>query len=48
MRRYTDCREASKMSVDHDKPMHNIIPYRRAGTRRREELAFLPAALEIV
>ncbi len=28
--------------------MHNIIPYRRAGTRRREELAFLPAALEIV
>jgi hemolysin D len=36
------------MSVDHDKPMHNIIPYRRAGTRRHEELAFLPAALEIV
>jgi hemolysin D len=36
------------MSVDHDNRMHNIIPYRRADARRREELAFLPAALEIV
>ena len=30
------------------KPMRRVIPFRRAGKRRAEELAFLPAALEIV
>jgi hemolysin D len=29
-------------------PMHDVIPFRRPQTRRGEELAFLPAALEIV
>jgi hemolysin D len=28
-------------------PAHRVIPFRRAHQRRREELAFLPAALEI-
>ena len=30
------------------KPMRHIIPFRRGHARRGEELAFLPAALEIV
>jgi hemolysin D len=30
------------------KPMRRVIPFRRAHERRDEELAFLPAALEIV
>ncbi|MGB6560803.1 MAG: HlyD family type I secretion periplasmic adaptor subunit, partial [Pseudolabrys sp.] len=30
------------------KPMLRVIPFRRAHARRVEELAFLPAALEIV
>jgi hemolysin D len=30
------------------KPMRRVIPFRRAHERRSEELAFLPAALEIV
>ena len=30
------------------KPMRHVIPFRRAHARRGEELAFLPAALEIV
>ena len=30
------------------KPMRRVIPFRRAHERRGEELAFLPAALEIV
>jgi len=30
------------------KPMRRVIPFRRAHARRVEELAFLPAALEIV
>ena len=30
------------------KPMHDVIPFRRPQTRRSGELAFLPAALEIV
>jgi hemolysin D len=29
-------------------PMERVIPFRRAHNRRGEELAFLPAALEIV
>src|SRR6266567_7386213 len=29
-------------------PAQRVIPFRRAQERRREELAFLPAALEIV
>jgi hemolysin D len=30
------------------KPVPRVIPFRRAHDRRKEELAFLPAALEIV
>src|SRR5712664_3309110 len=30
------------------KPMRRVIPFRRADEKRGEELAFLPAALEIV
>ena len=30
------------------KPTRRVIPFRRAQARRGEELAFLPAALEIV
>jgi hemolysin D len=29
-------------------PAQRVIPFRRVQERRREELAFLPAALEIV
>src|SRR5690242_21376950 len=29
-------------------PMRRLLPFRRAHERRRDELAFLPAALEIV
>jgi hemolysin D len=32
----------------HSRPIGGAIPFRRAPERRREELAFLPAALEIV
>lgn len=50
MRRYTDCREDSMKPDERPMPaqsMRRVIPFRRAQ-RRREELAFLPAALEIV
>ena len=30
------------------KPVPNVMPFRRTRRRRGEELAFLPAALEIV
>ena len=30
------------------RPGHRVVPFRREGARRRDELAFLPAALEIV
>jgi hemolysin D len=30
------------------KPMGRVLPLRRVNERRAEELAFLPAALEIV
>src|SRR5579864_5632912 len=50
MRRYTGCKEdcmkpAEAAIVDRSTP--RVIPFRRAQ-QRREELAFLPAALEIV
>jgi membrane fusion protein, hemolysin D len=40
--------KSARSAVAAVKPMHGVIPFRRARTRRREELAFLPAALEIV
>src|SRR6185436_16932731 len=47
-----DCRqEFMKFSAEPTtpvKPMRRVIPFRRAHARRGEELAFLPAALEIV
>src|SRR6516164_8109156 len=45
------CREASMKSANPATPaesMRRVIPFRRARERRGEELAFLPAALEIV
>src|SRR5215831_5847790 len=47
MRRCICCRRGSMMSAESampGKPMQRVIPFRRRG----EELAFLPAALEIV
>ena len=38
-------------STDHApsaRPAQSVVPFRRTGARRRDELAFLPAALEIV
>src|SRR5258705_4851299 len=50
MRRCTGCRQVSMKSAESAKPAQSarVIPFRRAQARRREELAFLPAALEIV
>jgi hemolysin D len=52
MHRYIGCRqEFMKFSAEPTtpvKPMRRVIPFRRAHARRGEELAFLPAALEIV
>jgi hemolysin D len=38
----------SAESAKSAEPMRRVVPIRRAQERRREELAFLPAALEIV
>src|SRR5882672_1161480 len=51
MRRCIACRQEFMKSVkpaSPAKPMRGVIPFRRARGRRDEELAFLPAALEIV
>src|SRR5258705_4248011 len=51
MHRCTGCRQGSMKSVERAVPAipaQRVIPFRRAQERRREELAFLPAALEIV
>src|SRR3954465_9085423 len=51
MPRCTGCKEAFLKADDTAaKPAdaHRVIPFRRAPERRAEELAFLPAALEIV
>src|SRR5215470_18663153 len=51
MRRCIGCREASMKSADSTvpaKPADVVIPFRQAKGRKRLELAFLPAALEIV
>src|SRR6516162_11065416 len=45
------CREGSMRSAElamPDKSVQRVVPLRRPQPRRREELAFLPAALEIV
>src|SRR5467141_335655 len=51
MHRCIGCRQASMKSArpaTPAEPMQRVIPFRRAHERRSEELAFLPAALEIV
>src|SRR6476646_3288987 len=51
MHRCTDCRQEFMKSANHAtpaQPMRRVIPFRHAHERRGEELAFLPAALEIV
>src|SRR5882672_9711066 len=51
MHRCIGCRQASMKSARPAmpaEPMRRVIPFRRAHERRSEELAFLPAALEIV
>jgi hemolysin D len=51
MRHCIVCREEFKMSVDPatpGKPGRDLVPLRPAQVRRAQELAFLPAALEIV
>src|SRR5262244_704827 len=51
MHRCIGCRQESMKSPEPAtpvKPMRRVIPFRRAHERRGEELAFLPAALEIV
>ena len=51
MRRCIGCRQEFMKSAESavpGKPMRRVVPFRRAHERRREELAFLPAALEIV
>jgi hemolysin D len=51
MHRCIGCREASLKSAEpamHAQPKRGVIPFRRAHERRGEQLAFLPAALEIV
>src|SRR5260370_10183777 len=52
MRRCTGCRQGSMKWVEGALPAipaQRVIPFRRAQQKRRaEELAFLPAALEIV
>src|SRR5882757_3267950 len=51
MRPCIGCREGSMKSVEpatSAEPMRRVVPLRQAQQRRGEELAFLPAALEIV
>src|SRR6478609_9149714 len=51
MRRCIGCRQESMKSAESARaatPMRSVVPLRRAHKRRAEELAFLPAALEIV
>src|SRR4051794_32142093 len=51
MRRCTGCREGSMKSASGALPVkrtETVIPFRRRRDRHGEELAFLPAALEIV
>src|SRR5262249_30033790 len=51
MPRCTGCRQGSMMSAESATPdnlTRRVIPIRVAHERRREELAFLPAALEIM
>src|SRR5262252_5622632 len=51
MHRCIACRREFMKSADPNmpvKPARRVIPFRRAPARRGEELAFLPAALEIV
>src|SRR5215468_7606752 len=51
MHRCIGCRQESMKSAELAtpvKPMRRVIPFRRARAQRGEELAFLPAALEIV
>src|SRR6266516_1037083 len=51
MHRCIGCRQESMKSPEPAtpvKPTRRVIPFRRAHARRGEELAFLPAALEIV
>src|SRR5436190_15328594 len=51
MRRCIGCRRVSMKSVEAAMPpreMQRVIPFRRPQARRGQELAFLPAALEVV
>src|SRR6476469_7159126 len=51
MRRCIGCRQESMKSAESARaatPMRSVVPLRRAHRRRGAELAFLPAALEIV
>src|SRR5215469_18691038 len=51
MLRCIDCREDSMKSAEPatpKPPAQCVVPFRGPRPRRREELAFLPAALEIV
>src|ERR1700724_3637669 len=51
MHRCIACRQELMKSAEPDTPVkatRRVIPFRRAHRRRGEELAFLPAALEIV
>src|SRR5215467_3081191 len=51
MHRCTACRQESMRSANHAapaQPMRPVVSFRHAQERRRAELAFLPAALEIV
>src|SRR5580692_1995022 len=51
MHRCIDCREGYMRSADSvtaARPSPQVVPLRRTQPKRREELAFLPAALEIV
>src|SRR5262252_2686150 len=51
MHRCIACRQEFMKSAEPNmpvKPTRRVVPFRRAPARRGEELAFLPAALEIV
>src|SRR5690242_10237355 len=48
MHRCIGCRQASMKSANSVKSVRSVISFRRSSGGRREELAFLPAALEIV
>src|SRR6266851_3420494 len=51
MHRCTGCRQESMKSTSlavPARPARRVVPFERAHARRGEELAFLPAALEIV